>query len=247
MLIIRWVATFLVISSTGCVLTSKPKPMSYQAYQVAMREGDSCAIARYLKQEIDISANGWAVSEGEMEDVRYYQKACKEDLINQSHQNRHASKPKLTWADCYSPGMTFTQAAAAADRGDCNYFKKSKDLHLYGGQGHSDYLGCLTCSSTSKDSICNDIGKYGNGLQSKSIWNYYGKYGSSYKVTSPWNSSSTGSAPPAIVDMQGNFYGYFTLNTMHPKAFKQANRFKSLYEATGGDLRRFKQELCRGK
>jgi hypothetical protein len=47
-------------------------------------------------------------------------------------------------------------------------------------------------------------------LGSKSIWNGSGNYGSSYSTYSPW--SNYASYPPAIVDQDGNFFGYLTSN-----------------------------------
>ncbi|WP_245688745.1 hypothetical protein [Riemerella columbipharyngis] len=43
-----------------------------------------------------------------------------------------------------------------------------------------------------------------------SLWNEYGNYGSNYSSTSPWNNYA--SYPPIVVDKEGNFYGYFTIN-----------------------------------
>jgi hypothetical protein len=42
------------------------------------------------------------------------------------------------------------------------------------------------------------------------LWNQYGTYGSRYSSDSPFNPYAQN--PPVIVDPDGNFYGYFTLN-----------------------------------
>lgn len=70
----------------------------------------------------------------------------------------------------------------------------SQTLHIYGGQNQDEYLGCLNCNNYDKNSI----------------WNEYGTYGSEYNSNSPWN--SYGSNPPVIVDKDGEFYVYFTVN-----------------------------------
>ena len=70
----------------------------------------------------------------------------------------------------------------------------SQTLYIYGGEDHDVFLGKLNAS------------KY----DSKSIWNEYGTYGSAYSSYSPFNSYA--SYPPVIVDEEGNFYGYFTVN-----------------------------------
>lgn len=74
-----------------------------------------------------------------------------------------------------------------------------KTLNLYGGQNHDVYLGCLNCSDIDQNSIWNDIGTYGSDIS-----NY-----------SPFNSLA--SYPPAIVDKDGNFYGYLTANDINSK------------------------------
>jgi hypothetical protein len=74
-----------------------------------------------------------------------------------------------------------------------------KKLHLYGRENYDVYLGCMTCSD----------------LDSKSIWNDIGTYGSDISSYSPWNNLA--SYPPVIVDENGNFYGYFTTNTLNSK------------------------------
>ncbi|KMQ64530.1 glycyl-tRNA synthetase subunit alpha [Chryseobacterium angstadtii] len=86
----------------------------------------------------------------------------------------------------------------------------AQTLHLYGGSNQDQYLGCLNCDTFDKDSIWNSFGDFGNILSSKSIWNASGNYGNAYSTYSPW--SAYASYPPAIVDQDGNFYGYLTLN-----------------------------------
>ncbi|WP_282147873.1 hypothetical protein [Algibacter lectus] len=91
----------------------------------------------------------------------------------------------------------------------------SQSLHLYGGDNHKVYLGCLTCSDYDSSSIWNEYGTYGSSYNSKSIWNEYGTYGNDYNAQSPWNSHS--SDPPVVVDKNGEFYGYFTVNEYKSK------------------------------
>ena len=91
----------------------------------------------------------------------------------------------------------------------------STKLMLYGGRGHKAYLGCLNCSDIATDSIHNDIGKYGSSIGRNSIWNSIGRYGSEISQYSPWNELAQ--YPPVIVDQNGNFYGYFTINKLHPR------------------------------
>ncbi len=87
---------------------------------------------------------------------------------------------------------------------------QAQTLHLYGGADQDQYLGCLNCDNFDKNSIWNKFSDYGNVFSSKSIWNTYGNYGSTYSAYSPWNSYA--SYPPAILDQDGNFFGFLTLN-----------------------------------
>jgi hypothetical protein len=86
----------------------------------------------------------------------------------------------------------------------------AQTLHLYGGQNHDVYLGCINCDKYNSSSIWNTYGKHGSKYNPFSIWNEFGTYGSKYNSYSPWNAYSNNS--PVVVDGQGNFYGYFTLN-----------------------------------
>jgi hypothetical protein len=86
-------------------------------------------------------------------------------------------------------------------------------LELYGGKGHNIYLGCLNCNNVESNSIWNPVGTYGSQVSSLSIWNEVSEYGSQVSDYSPWN--QLGNFPPVIVDKDGNFYGYLTLNEVH--------------------------------
>lgn len=88
-------------------------------------------------------------------------------------------------------------------------------LLLFGGQNHNVFLGCLNCSKYDSGSVWNKFGDYGSKFSDKSIWNKFGTYGSKFSDESPWN--RFGQTPPVIVDREGNFYGYFTVNTLFPK------------------------------
>ena len=109
-------------------------------------------------------------------------------------------------------------------------------LHLYGGNNHDVYLGCLNCDSYDSNSIWNEYGTYGNSYNSKSIWNEYGTYGNEYNSNSPWNEYSNDS--PVVVDKDGNFYGYFTLNEYRSKRadFKLALTIYKYYDLIRDDV-----------
>ena len=89
---------------------------------------------------------------------------------------------------------------------------KAQALQIFGGEEHDVYLGCLNCSKYDSNSIWNSYGNYGSKYNTSSIWNSYGDYGSAYSSYSPFNNYA--SYPPVIVDEDGNFYGYFTVNTV---------------------------------
>ena len=96
----------------------------------------------------------------------------------------------------------------------------SQTLYIYGGEDHDVFLGKLNAS------------KY----DSKSIWNEYGTYGSAYSSYSPFNSYA--SYPPVIVDEEGNFYGYFTVNKYKSKRanFDLVNIICEYYESIREDV-----------
>ncbi|MGF6725100.1 hypothetical protein P3T43_004471 [Paraburkholderia sp. GAS41] len=94
-------------------------------------------------------------------------------------------------------------------------------LMLFGGASHDVYLGCLNCSDVAPDSVHNDIGQYGSDISPQSIFNDIGRYGSDISSESPCNDIAPD--PPVIVDQNGGFYGYLTLNDMHSKAVTDQN------------------------
>ena len=112
----------------------------------------------------------------------------------------------------------------------------SQALHIYGGEDHDVYLGCLTCNKYDANSIWNEYGIYGSKYGSECIWNKYGIYGSDYSMYSPWNAYT--STPPVIVDKKGDFYGYFTVNEYKSKRaeFKLALTIYKYYDDIRDDV-----------
>lgn len=96
-----------------------------------------------------------------------------------------------------------------------------KKLMIFGDENHDVYLGCFNCSDIDSESVHNTIGKYGSSISSLSIFNSIGKYGSSISSYSPCN--TIGSNSPVIVDGDGGFYGYLTLNSIQSKAMTDEN------------------------
>ena len=83
-------------------------------------------------------------------------------------------------------------------------------LYIFGSDDYDVFLGCINCSRYDSNSIWNSYGNYGSKYSSTSIWNKYSNYGGRYSNYSPFNRYA--SKPPAIVDANGNFYGYLTIN-----------------------------------
>ena len=71
-------------------------------------------------------------------------------------------------------------------------------------------LGKITTNEFDSKSILNEFGKYGSEFSSTSIFNEFGKYGSEFSNLSPYN--EFGSEPPLIVDSNGTFLAYLTVN-----------------------------------
>jgi hypothetical protein len=91
----------------------------------------------------------------------------------------------------------------------------AQTLHLFGGRNHDVYLGCINCGKYESSSIWNEYGDYGSKYNRNSIWNEYGDYGNSYNSNCPWNAYA--SNPPMVVDLDGNFYGYLSVNEYQSK------------------------------
>ena len=119
----------------------------------------------------------------------------------------------------------------------------SEALLLFGGSDHKAFLGCLNCSSFDSNSICNGYGK-GSRYDTDGIFNAYGSFGSKYSDASPWNKYSNSNDVPALVDAQGNFYGYFTINKYRSDAFTSAAKLSDLFEAANGDLEVVRNLIC---
>lgn len=112
----------------------------------------------------------------------------------------------------------------------------SQTLYIYGGEDHDVFLGKLNASKYDSKSIWNEYGTYGSEYNTNSIWNEYGTYGSAYSSYSPFNSYA--SYPPVIVDEDGNFYGYFTVNKYKSKRanFDLVNIICEYYESIREDV-----------
>ncbi len=116
------------------------------------------------------------------------------------------------------------------------------ELHIYGGPKRTEFLGCFNCSKFSKDSICNSFGK-GSQFASE-IFNTFGDYGTRHSLSSPWNRHSTAATVPVLLDRNGRFYGYFTINDSRSDSVDFARHLKEIYQRAGGDLITVQRLLC---
>ena len=98
------------------------------------------------------------------------------------------------------------------------------------------FLGALNANKYESYSIWNAYGDYGSKYSRHSIWNKYGDYGSAYSDYSPFNKYA--SHPPVVVDQNGNFYGYFTINIFkHKRAnFDIVNIIYEYHESIRDDV-----------
>lgn len=113
----------------------------------------------------------------------------------------------------------------------------SQALYIFGGRGHDVFLGALNANKYESSSIWNAYGDYGSKYSRHSIWNKYGDYGSAYSDYSPFNKYA--SHPPVVVDQNGNFYGYFTINRFKNKRanFDIVNIIYEYHESIRNDVR----------
>ncbi len=111
----------------------------------------------------------------------------------------------------------------------------SGDLLLYGGDGHKEFLGCLECGEHIEDSICNKQ-RNGNPYNNQSIFNQYGPFGDRHSSSSPWNRYSNAESVPIIVDDDGGFYGFFTINSFRANAVGYSRQLGDMFDAADQDL-----------
>ena len=90
------------------------------------------------------------------------------------------------------------------------YDPEEPPLHIYGGEGHKVFLGCINCASGQSSSIWNRHAPYGQLFSDISIWNRKGTFGSAAGEYSPWNPNAT--KGPVLLDESGEYYGRFTAN-----------------------------------
>jgi hypothetical protein len=121
---------------------------------------------------------------------------------------------------------------------------EAKDLLIFGGSGHDEFLGCLTCSEYDSDSVCNGYGTYGNEYSSSGMWNEYSGFGNEYSSDSPWNEYSSSKSIPVLVDSEGNFYGYFTINEYRSDAVEFASEMNDWFDEFDGDLDKVRIRVC---
>jgi hypothetical protein len=85
---------------------------------------------------------------------------------------------------------------------------------IYGGRHYDQFLGCLDCDGETSNSIWSPYTDYGSTHNPKSIWNERGGYGSVKSNYSPYNPKAK--YPPRVVDGNGKFIGYLTVNKDDP-------------------------------
>lgn len=119
----------------------------------------------------------------------------------------------------------------------------AQELLIFGGSGHDIFLGCFNCSEFSSDSICNEFGA-GSSYKSNGIFNEFGQFGSEFSSASPWNEFSSSNDVPVLVDRQGGFYGYFTINEFRSDAVDFAGNLADMHEIADGDLELVQKLLC---
>jgi hypothetical protein len=120
-----------------------------------------------------------------------------------------------------------------------------KELLVFGGSSHDQFLGCLVCNEFKSESICNGFGSYGNEFSTKGMFNEFSGFGNSFGASSPWNEFSTSTSVPVLVDRDGKFYGYFTINDSRRDAVDFAGSMKKMFEAANGDLEKVRKMLCK--
>ena len=120
----------------------------------------------------------------------------------------------------------------------------AKEFQIYGGTGNKSFLGCIGCNEFSSDSICNRFGTYGNEFSTNGMFNKFAGFGNEFSRKSPWNEFSTSNDVPVLVDKQGNFYGYFTINQYRSNAVDFAGEMYKWFKRHNGNIEQVRRELC---
>ncbi len=152
------------------------------------------------------------------------------------------------WADILrTTGADLTESSRPEPKEDSSRraYGQMSELLIFGGSGHDEFLGCLNCSEYSSDSICNGYGTYGNEYSSSGMFNEYAGFGNEYNSSSPWNEYSSSNSVPVVVDREGNFFGYFTINEYRSDRVDFSGELNAIYEAADGDLEVVRKNLCR--
>ncbi|MEN8817216.1 MAG: hypothetical protein ABF274_10170 [Nonlabens sp.] len=123
------------------------------------------------------------------------------------------------------------------------YSTTAQNLHLYGGDDYTVYLGCLDCSRFDSKSIWNAFGDYGSSFSNTSIWNDLNNYGDANNPFSPWNTVSN--KAPKIMDDAGKFQGYLSANlSLKGRATSRlAGELVKKYEEIPTDLGKWYKKL----
>ena len=119
------------------------------------------------------------------------------------------------------------------------------ELLFFSGQNRDKFLGCLTCSEYDSNSVCNGYGPYGNEYSASGMWNEYAGFGNEYLPDSPWNEYSSSNSVPVLVDSEGKFYGYFTINEYRADAVKFSANLKQWFNSADGNLEKVRLRLCK--
>jgi len=117
------------------------------------------------------------------------------------------------------------------------------EFHLYGGEEHDAFLGCLNCGQHDPKSICNKYGK-GSEHSSASIFNDLGTFGNPNSASSPWNRYSSEKSVPIVVDAKGKFYGHFTINREREDAVAFVGDLADIFEDFDGQLGIVRDAIC---
>ncbi len=76
------------------------------------------------------------------------------------------------------------------------------------------------------------------------MWNEFSGFGNEFSSDSPWNEYSSSNSIPVLVDRDGNFHGYFTINEYRSDAVEFASEMSDWYDEFDGNLEKVRIRLC---
>jgi len=204
------VRCFLLLLILSLLLSCAGSPARVAMQTVEEVHADIMGKSRTLDGLCLLSVRAMENTVGGQEYVNKIKAAVEMELVLRGYENSHCDEfIAVQLAEAEREAQLAVERQVWID----SIFNPAQDLRvlLFGGRNNDVFLGCLTCDDYASDSATNPYGDFGSTSSSTSIFNNYSDYGSAFSQYSACNRYA--SNPPVVVDSNGGFHGYMTLNT----------------------------------